>query len=107
MVPTRIEADRAAGNISIEWEDGHASRYTVVALRWACPCAECAGEWGRPGRLAAVSELPGDEFRLSDLQAVGQYAVMPVWESGHQSGIYSWEYLRSLCPCPECIVKQG
>ena len=102
MIPLGIEADRAAGTIAIRWEDGHYSVYPARLLRWSCPCAGCKGEWGRPGRLAGLEALPEDEFILDDVRAVGTYAIMPVWRSGHDEGIYSWEYLRSLCPCAAC-----
>jgi DUF971 family protein len=100
--PVGVEADRSRGTVTIEWADGHRSSYSTVFLRWACPCAVCQGEWGRPGILAGLQTLPPDEFQLTDLLAVGTYAVMPVWASGHSSGIYSYEYLRTICPCEEC-----
>ncbi len=102
MFPTAIEADRAAGLLTIAWEDGHRSVYGMELLRWACPCAECAGEWGRPGRLTGLQSLPPEEYVLEDVHAVGTYAIMPIWASGHRSGIYSFEHLRSICPCAEC-----
>jgi DUF971 family protein len=100
--PVAIDADRQAGTLTIAWDDGHQSVYTVSQLRWACPCATCSGEWGRPGVLASLTSLPPDELRLADVHAVGMYAIAPVWASGHDSGIYSFDYLRSLCPCDEC-----
>lgn len=100
--PRAIEADRAAGTLSILWEDGHRSLYSLAALRWTCPCATCRGEWGQPGRLDTVDTLPEEELRLADMQAVGSYAIAPIWESGHSTGIYSFDYLRSICPCEEC-----
>src|SRR5438067_13208457 len=96
VVPVEIVADRAGGTVTIEWDDGSRNEYTAGALRWACPCAVCQGEWGRPGRLAGLTVLPPDELRLADVRVVGSYAITPVWESGHDSGIYSFEYLRGL-----------
>jgi len=40
------------------------------------------------------------------LLPVGTYAMTPVWASGHQSGIFSWEYLRSLCDCDDCTAAR-
>jgi len=102
MFPREIVADRQAGTIDVTWDDGHRSLYTAEHLRWSCPCATCAGEWGRPGLLEGVEQLPPDEFRLADVRSVGTYAIAPRWASGHQTGIYSFEYLRSLCECEEC-----
>jgi DUF971 family protein len=100
--PVSIEADRAAGTLTIDWDDGHHSVYSAEHLRWSCPCAECKGEWGRPGRLAALTTLSPEETTLEDVQAVGSYAIMPIWASGHQTGLYSFDYLRAICPCAQC-----
>jgi DUF971 family protein len=102
MEPREIVADRAAGTLTVVWTDGHVSMYSMPDLRWACPCATCSGEWGRPGVLAGVDRLPDEEFVLSDVHAVGAYAIAPTWASGHSTGIYSFEYLRSICPCESC-----
>ena len=40
--------------------------------------------------------------RLTNVVAVGSYALTIVWEDGHDYGIYNWHYLRALCPCAEC-----
>lgn len=102
MVPRDILADRAAGTLTIVWDDGHRSVYDLPGLRWACPCATCAGEWGRPGRLAGLTSLSPDELTLTDIRMVGAYGITPVWASGHASGIYSFDLLRSLCECDGC-----
>lgn len=94
--PLDITADRQAGTLRIRWDDGRETVYPLPALRWACPCATCAGEWGRPGRLSGLTVLPADELRLVDLRLVGAYGLTPVWASGHAGGIYSFEYLRAL-----------
>jgi DUF971 family protein len=100
--PVGVEANREEGTLRIDWQDGHSSVYSTELLRWACPCAVCQGEWGRPGLLSTTHALAPEEVRLTDLLPVGTYALTPVWESGHASGIYSYEYLRGLCPCGEC-----
>lgn len=41
---------------------------------------------------------PRRSYRMSNLVKVGNYAVQPTWDDGHQTGIYTWEYLRRLCP---------
>ena len=77
-------------------------------LRWACPCAECRGEgYGTVGRLERVTSLPPDELRLEAVTLVGRYALQLGFGSGHSTGIYSFRYLRSLCPCAECQRSAG
>jgi DUF971 family protein len=38
---------------------------------------------------------------------VGNYAIELRWQDGHSTGIYSFEYLRSLCPCTHCTAPQA
>jgi len=82
--------------MEIDWEDGARSTYTGEQLRWACPCAECRGEAGTPGRLSRVSSLNPDELKIRDVALVGQYALQIAFESGHATGIYTFSLLRSL-----------
>ena len=80
--------------MEITWEDGTKSTYTGEQLRWACPCAECRGEAGMPGRLSRVRSLADDELRIRDVALVGQYALQIAFESGHATGLYTFPYLR-------------
>jgi DUF971 family protein len=80
----------------IAWEDGAVTTYSGEQLRWACPCAECRGEAGAPGRLARVRTLPEDDLRVQDVTLVGQYALQIRFDSGHATGLYTFSYLRSL-----------
>jgi DUF971 family protein len=82
--------------LEITWEDGAVTRLEGARLRWACPCAECRGEAGSPGRLAALDELPPDELRLDDVALIGQYALQIAFASGHGTGLYTFAYLRNL-----------
>lgn len=41
-------------------------------------------------------------IELINVEAVGSYAISLLWNDGHREGIYSWNYLRALCPCNEC-----
>ena len=72
-------------------------------LRWACPCAECRGEgYGTVGRLEKVTELPQPDLELEAVTLVGRYALQLGLRSGHSTGIYTFRYLRAVCPCAEC-----
>ncbi len=65
-------------------------------MRWACPCAECRGEAGIPGRLDKVTDLSAEEAQMTDVGLIGQYALQIGFASGHSTGIYTFRYLRSL-----------
>jgi DUF971 family protein len=82
--------------VDITWEDGNHTTYSGEQLRWACPCAECRGEAGSPGRLSRVKELNSDELRIKDVTLVGQYALQIAFESGHATGLYTFSLLRHL-----------
>ena len=45
--------------------------------------------------------VPTGSIELEKLDGVGNYALQLVWKDGHSYGIYTWEYLRQLCPCGE------
>lgn len=47
------------------------------------------------------------DAKLAEISAVGNYAIQFRWEDGHSTGIYTFDYLRSLCPCPECAASKG
>ncbi len=82
--------------MEITWEDGTRTAYTGKQLRWACPCAECRGEGGSPGRLSRVKTLSDEELRVKDVTLIGQYALQIAFESGHATGLYSFSMLRRL-----------
>ncbi len=107
VFPTNITADRKTAELTVSWNDGHTSVYPFSLLRYACPCAECRG--GHEKMTAepdpAVFSLPANDSaatRISNVEAVGSYAMTIQWEDGHHFGIYNWSYLRALCPCPQC-----
>ena len=82
--------------MDVTWEDGTHSSFTGEQLRWACPCAECRGEAGSPGRLSRVKSLSDAELRIRDVTLVGQYALQIAFESGHATGLYTFSLLRHL-----------
>ena len=45
---------------------------------------------------------PARSYDVRALQVVGNYALQATWSDGHSAGIYSWQYLRRICPCPAC-----
>jgi len=98
--------------MDIEWKDGHRSFYTFKYLRDACPCALCEDERGKSGRKPGEPEklapgaLPMFKPAAKPLaaEAVGKYAIKFSWNDNHDLGIYSWPFLREVCPCTECAA---
>lgn len=91
--------------LGITWSDGHESIYSVKMLRERCPCANCIDEWTGEKRIVPGS-IP-DTVRPLKLNSVGLYAIQFKWSDGHDTGLYSHEYLRTLCECPACLAKSA
>jgi DUF971 family protein len=109
--PKSVRVNKTTGTgMEIDWKDGHQSVYKFHFLRDACPCALCDDEreksgadFGEPPRpKPGALPMYRDPARPTEVSAVGKYAISFVWNDGHTNGIYSWEYLRMLCPCDEC-----
>lgn len=95
-------------DLEIEWSDGHLSKYELNRLRLECPCATCNGEtvlWKHYGLTKQIIIPTLDQITLTSIQVVGNYAIQLSWKDGHNTGIYTWEYLRKLCQCDECKNK--
>jgi DUF971 family protein len=84
--------------LGILWKDGHHSVYSFHHLRTSCPCATCNDLRQKFGPLI----VDATTIRPKGIEPVGRYALNFLWNDGHQTGIYAWEFLRSLCPCAEC-----
>ncbi len=102
LTPTALRKD-GPDRLVIEWGDGHRGVYTWRHLRENCPCASCREEKSQPANPLRVLK-PGELLPPAPtaMPAVGRYAYKIVWNDGHETGIYTLEYLRSLCQCPQC-----
>lgn len=107
LLPHEITVNKKTKQLAVLWSDKHTSVYPFSLLRNACPCAECRG-----GHDQMSEEPPREAFympiednsstRLVSVEEVGSYGITILWEDGHHHGIYTWQYLRALCPCPIC-----
>jgi DUF971 family protein len=109
--PARVRVQKTTGTgMEIDWKDGHQSGWTFSWLRDACPCATCHEERGASGRKpgerkpqpATLLQMYKAPARPESVSPVGRYAISFHWNDGHQSGIYSWDYLRRHCVCSLC-----
>ena len=94
--------------LAIQWNDGTESYLQLEPLRRACPCASCGGEPDVLGQVIRphVSYAPSS-FELAGWNLVGGYALQPRWGDGHNTGIYSYAYLRRLAGTNEAPAEQG
>jgi len=84
--------------LAIKWNDGTESFIALEQLRRACPCAGCKGETDIMGHLHKNPPAPlnARSFELLRIIPVGGYALQPVWADGHSTGLFSFEYLKSI-----------
>jgi DUF971 family protein len=114
--PRSVEVNLTTGTgVDIEWKDEHRSHYSFPFLRDACPCALCDDERSKSGRRpgetprSAAGELPMFKAaaKPTSAEGVGKYAIKFHWNDGHELGIYSWQFLRDVCPCEECKAARA
>lgn len=100
--PAGITLNKTDGYLEIKWDDGKTCQYPLSGLREACPCVECRGGHQNMGRQFDPTNIlvlkPRRSYGIKSVDLVGNYALMPTWDDGHHTGIYTWEYLRRLCP---------
>src|SRR5437879_6621234 len=96
--------------MEIVGKDRHISNYSFTFPRDACPRALCEEERSKTRRQ------PGDPPKLApgalpmfkpaakpnQAEPVGRYAIKFMWNDNHDLGLYSWQFLRDVCPCAEC-----
>ena len=83
--------------LAVQWNDGSESYFDLERLRRACPCAACGGEPDVLGNIIRPNVVYTEgSFQLKAFNVVGGYALQPRWADGHDSGLYSFQYLRRL-----------
>jgi len=114
--PRSVKVNLTTGTgVEIEWKDGHRSHYSFPFLRDACPCALCDDERAKSDRQpgeppkGAPGALPMFKAaaKPTSAEGVGKYAIKFHWNDGHELGIYSWQFLRDVCPCEECRAARA
>jgi DUF971 family protein len=105
IIPQKIKLAAGNNTLTVEWSDGHLSAYPYRDLRAKCPCATCTELGPPPPHAPGPLALYTKALKPDRAELVGRYALQIYWNDGHSSGIYSFEYLRSLCPCAECAAN--
>jgi DUF971 family protein len=84
----------ASGEIKVTWSGGREAVMPAFALRNACPCANCVEE-GTGKKILDPATIPAD-IRVGRIEPIGNYAIKIHWSDGHDTGIYSWLFLRQV-----------
>ena len=110
--PTAVKIHVSTGaGVDITWADHHASHYDFAYLRDECPCATCNDEREKKREFASAGPASASPAVLPMFRpkptakaatAVGNYAIQITFSDGHATGIFSYDQLRTICPCPEC-----
>ncbi len=105
--PTRL-ALSGQDRLLIEWSDGQKREYTFTQLRNNCPCATCREKRSQPPEAAApkstggliglpvLSAAEARPLKILGMKPVGNYAYAIEFSDGHNTGIYTLEFLREL-----------
>src|SRR5918993_1337050 len=90
--PTEIKLHQTSRVLEIAFADGRAFKLPYEFLRVYSPSAEVRGHGPGQETLQAGKR----DVTIKDVEAVGHYAIRPTFSDGHDTGIFSWEYLYEL-----------
>lgn len=90
--PTRIQLHKQSGLLELQFGE-KTSQLTAEFLRVHSPSAEVKGH----GKGQEVLQYGKQHVRITGIQASGNYAILLIFDDGHDSGIYTWDYLEDLC----------
>ena len=91
-VPTEIKLHQRSRIMEVAFDDGQRFEFTYEFLRVHSPSAEVRGH----GAGQEVLQLGKRDVDITRVEPVGNYAIRPVFSDGHDSGLYSWDYLYDI-----------
>jgi len=97
--PQTFRALRDELVFEIAWPGGPEVRMPFRYLRGRCPCATCVDEFTNE-RKVDVIDVPA-AISVESAAMAGNYAVKLKWTDQHDTGLFTWEYLRQLCDARE------
>ena len=92
MLPSKVKISQENGSLTLEYADGKRFTLSGEYLRVHSPSAEVRGHG--PGQSVLQDGKQG--VRVTGATASGNYALTLTFSDGHNSGIFSWDYLRDL-----------
>ena len=81
-------------SLRITWGDDLVSLFDAPALRRLCPCAQCVNEF--TGERVLQPATVSDDLKIENVELVGRYALTFRFGDRHETGIYSFRYLREI-----------
>ncbi len=92
MTPTKIKLRKEDGSLSLEYNDGSHFYFTAEYLRVHSPSAEVRGH----GEGQEVLQYGKKDVKIVSITPTGNYAIQLHFNDDHNTGIFSWDYLREL-----------
>ena len=92
-IPTALTLHKASRTLEISFDDLGSVSLSCEFLRVYSLSAEVRGH----GQGQEVLQTGMRTIEITAIEPVGNYAIRPVFSDGHDSGIYSWDFLHSLC----------
>ena len=102
MIPNNIVVHQQSKVLELSYENGNIYRLPFEFLRVLSPSAEVQGHG--PGQ--ETLQTGKRDVLIANLEPVGHYALRPSFSDGHDSGLYSWDYLQYLCENQEQLWKE-
>lgn len=90
--PVSINLHKKSRILEISFDEGSTFELSCEMLRVLSPSAEVSGH----GSGQAVLQLGKEEINITDIEPVGNYAIKLVFDDGHHTGLYTWDYLYDL-----------
>ena len=90
--PVTIRLRKASHQVTLEYEDGTSFDLPFEYLRVYSPSAEVQGH----GLDQGVLQTGKENVRVTSIEPIGHYALRFVFDDGHDTGLYTWEYLYEL-----------
>ncbi|MBU3574277.1 gamma-butyrobetaine hydroxylase-like domain-containing protein [Polynucleobacter sp. UK-Mo-2m-Kol15] len=102
MIPTNVVVHQQSKVLELAYENGNTYRLPFEFLRVVSPSAEVQGHG--PGQ--ETLQTGKREVLIANIEPVGHYALKPSFSDGHDSGLYSWDFLQFLCENYEALWKE-
>ncbi len=90
--PTDIKLHQQSRKLELAFDDGQRFELSCELLRVYSPSAEVRGH----SAAQAVLQIGKETVNISDIEVMGNYAVKLIFDDGHDTGLYTWDYLYDL-----------
>ncbi|MEZ6123432.1 MAG: DUF971 domain-containing protein [Planctomycetaceae bacterium] len=94
QTPQNIRVHREDRILELVWSETKTSRLPFRSIRQDCRCAACVDEFS--GRQILNRDAVPETIAADEVSLTGNYALKIRWSDGHDSGLFTWDHLRSL-----------